>query len=218
MSMAGTRAAAATIRSRSWSETTPGGSTAKDGPASAATISERRSSSRASTVAEATHAICSSVTLPGAASARRGRDGEFCFGTQRRRANHSGGGAPGWCCCGAGHGRGRGGRWFDHLRLGGFHVGWLRLCVATARGDYKHCNSYYSEENVLHMGIIETGSSAGMRPPRMVTSTLSMVPYHIVPTGDGDHLLTLAGLWVGRAALCTIRVSTDMLCVPHRSQ
>ena len=56
-------AAASTIRSRSRSETIPAGSTAADGPSSAATISERRSSSRASTVAEATHAICSSVTL-----------------------------------------------------------------------------------------------------------------------------------------------------------
>ena len=35
-----------------------------------------------------------------------------------------------------GHGHGRGGRWFDHLRLGGLRRGRLRLRVAARRNGY----------------------------------------------------------------------------------
>ena len=37
----------------------------------------------------------------------------------------------------------------------------MRLCVAPARGDCKHSDSYYCEEEILHTGIIDTSSDAG---------------------------------------------------------
>ena len=120
----------------------------------AATISERRSSSRASTVAEATHAICSSVTLLGVSTAKRAATASSASAAQRRRLPSSGG-----------HGHSRGGRWFDHLRLGGCRRGRLRLRVAAACRDRKHSDSYYYKEKAFHTRIIETNRKIAVPAP-----------------------------------------------------